>query len=68
MTSDDKRLEVAASLREALRLAYDLSNTGVSMRDDSTLCLLWAMLTGSDSVVRSTTSLFGELGEVVGGT
>lgn len=52
----------------ALRLAYDLSNTGVSMRDDSTLCLLWAMLTGSDSVVRSTTSLFGELGEVVGGT
>lgn len=44
----------------ALRLAYDLSIPGVSMRDDSTSCLLWAMLTGSDSVVRSTTGLFDE--------
>lgn len=44
----------------ALRLAYDLSIPGVSMRGDSTSCLLWAMLTGSDSVVRSTTGLFDE--------
>lgn len=44
----------------ALRLAYDLTIPGVSMRDDSTSFLLWAMLTGSDSVMRPTTDPFDE--------
>lgn len=43
---------------DALCLAYDLTVHGTSMRDDSTPCLLWAMLTGSDSVMRSTAGLF----------
>lgn len=39
----------------ALRLTYDLRiHDGLSLRDDSTLCLLWAMLIGNYSLWRTT--------------
>ena len=50
----------------ALRLAYDLRiHDGLSLRDDSTLCLLWAMLVGSYSLRRTTRSVFSDRYEEV---
>lgn len=45
----------------SLRLRYDLSMRGAgSLREDSTLCLLWAMLMDSYSRWRTTGGLFIE--------
>lgn len=45
----------------SLRLRYDLSMRGSrSLREDSTLCLLWAMLMDSYSRWRTTGGLFIE--------
>lgn len=45
----------------ALRLTYDLQMQAVkSLREDSTLCLLWAMLMGSYSRWRTTGDVFYE--------
>lgn len=48
----------------SLRLRYDLSMRGTgSLREDSTLCLLWAMLMDSYSRWRTTGDVFRETGE-----
>lgn len=48
----------------ALRLTYDLRILAAkSLREDSTLCLLWAMLTDSYSRWRTTGDMFNETGE-----
>lgn len=48
----------------SLRLRYDLSMRGTgSLREDSTLCLLWAMLMDSYSTCRTTGDVFRETGE-----
>ena len=48
----------------SLRLRYDLGMRGAgSLREDSTLCLLWAMLTDSYSRWRTTGDVFRETGE-----
>lgn len=46
----------------SLRLTYDLQMQAVkkSLREDSTLCLLWSMLTGSYSAWRKTVPVFSE--------
>lgn len=45
----------------ALRLAYDLRiHDGLSLRDDSTLCLLWAMLIGNYSLWRTTRNVLSD--------
>ena len=45
----------------SLRLTYDLQMQAVkSLREDSTLCLLWAMLMDSYSRWRTTGGLFNE--------
>lgn len=47
-----------------LRLTYDLRmQAAKSLREDSTLCLLWAMLMGSYSRWRTTGDVFSEMGE-----
>lgn len=47
-----------------LRLAYDCGMRGTgSLRDDSTLCLLWAMLTRSYSTWRTTVPVFSQRSE-----
>ena len=44
-----------------LRLAYDRGMRDTeSLRDDSTLCLLWSMLTGSYSAWRTTVPVFSQ--------
>jgi hypothetical protein len=49
-----------------LRLAYDRGMRGTeSLRDDSTLCLLWSMLTGSYSIWRTTRDVFSDCHEAV---
>ena len=49
-----------------LRLAYDRGMRGTeSLRDDSTLCLLWLMLTGSYSIWRTTRDVFSDCHEAV---
>ena len=49
-----------------LRLAYDCGMRGTgSLRDDSTLCLLWSMLTGSYSIWRTTRDVFSDCHEAV---
>lgn len=48
----------------SLRLRYDLGMRGAgSLREDSTLCLLWAMLMDSYSRWRTTGAVFVETGE-----
>lgn len=48
----------------ALRLTYDLRmQAAKSLREDSTLCLLWAMLMDSYSRWRTTWDVFNETGE-----
>lgn len=48
----------------ALRLTYDLRMLAAkSLREDSTLCLLWAMLMDSYSRWRTTWDVFNETGE-----
>ena len=48
----------------ALRLVYDRSLRGIqNLREDSTLCLLWAMLMDSCSRWRTTGDVFSEMGE-----
>lgn len=48
----------------ALRLVYDRSLRGMqNLREDSTLCLLWAMLMDSYSRWRTTGDVFSEMGE-----
>lgn len=48
----------------ALRLTYDFQMQAVkSLREDSTLCLLWAMLMDSYSRWRTTGDVFSEMGE-----
>lgn len=43
----------------SLRLRYDLRTQGrLSLREDSTSCLLWSMLTGSDAVLRTSRDVF----------
>lgn len=43
----------------SLRLRYDLRMQGrLSLREDSTSCLLWSMLTGSDAVLRTSRDVF----------
>lgn len=45
----------------SLRMRYDLEMRGtLSLREDSTLCLLWAMLMGSYSRWRTTGGVFNE--------
>lgn len=47
-----------------LRLTYDLRmQAAKSLREDSTLCLLWAMLMDSYSRWRTTGDVFSEMGE-----
>lgn len=47
-----------------LRLAYDCRMQGAdSLRDDSTLCLLWSMLTSSYSTWRTTRNVFSQQSE-----
>lgn len=47
-----------------LRLTYDLRmQAAKSLREDSTLCLLWAMLMDSYSRWRTTWDVFNETGE-----
>ena len=49
-----------------LRLTYDLRMQGApSLRDDSTLCLLWSMLTGSYSAWRTTKDVFNQRSEEI---
>ena len=49
-----------------LRLAYDCGMRGTeSLREDSTLCLLWSMLTGSYSTWRTTVPVFSDCHEAV---
>ena len=49
-----------------LRLAYDCRMQGAeSLRDDSTLCLLWSMLTSSYSTWRTTRDVFSQLSEEI---
>ena len=49
-----------------LRLAYDLRMQGAdSLRDDSTLCLLWSMLTRSYSAWRTTKDVFSQRSEEI---
>lgn len=51
----------------ALRLTYDLRmQAAKSLREDSTLCLLWAMLMDSYSRWRTTGDVFSEMGENCG--
>lgn len=51
-------------LLSALRLTYDLRmQAAKSLREDSTLCLLWAMLMDSYSRWRTTWDVFNETGE-----
>lgn len=51
----------------ALRLAYDLRiHDGLSLRDDSTLCLLWAMLVGNCSLWRTTRNVLSDRYEEAG--
>ncbi len=48
----------------SLRLRYDLRMRGfLNLREDSTLCLLWAMLMDSYSRWRTTGNVFNERGE-----
>lgn len=48
----------------SLRLRYDLEMRGtLSLREDSTLCLLWAMLMDSYCRWRTTGAVFVETGE-----
>lgn len=48
----------------ALRLTYDLQmQAAKSLREDSTLCLLWAMLMDSYSRWRTTGDVFYETGD-----
>lgn len=48
----------------ALRLTYDIRmQAAKSLREDSTLCLLWAMLMDSYSRWRTTWDVFNETGE-----
>lgn len=48
----------------ALRLVYDRGLRGIqNLREDSTLCLLWAMLMDSYSRWRTTWDVFNETGE-----
>lgn len=48
----------------SLRLRYDLDMRGTaSLREDSTLCLLWAMLMDSYSRWRTTGDVFNETGD-----
>lgn len=48
----------------ALRLTYDIRmQAAKSLREDSTLCLLWAMLMDSYSRWRTTGDVFSEMGE-----
>lgn len=48
----------------ALRLTYDLQmQAAKSLREDSTLCLLWAMLMDSYTRWRTTGAVFVETGE-----
>lgn len=50
----------------ALRLAYDLRiHDGSSLRDDSTLCLLWSMLASSYSTWRTTRDVFNQPSEEI---
>ena len=47
-----------------LRLAYDRGMRDMeSLRDDSTLCLLWSMLMGSYSIWRTTRDVFSDIKE-----
>lgn len=47
----------------SLRLRYNLEMRGaLSLREDSTLCLLWAMLMDSYSSWRTTRDVFSEMG------
>ena len=47
-----------------LRLTYDLRmQAAKSLREDSTLCLLWSMLMDSYSRWRTTGDVFSEMGE-----
>lgn len=48
-------------MHRRLRLTYDLQMQAVkSLREDSTLCLLWAMLMDSYSRWRTTGGVFNE--------
>lgn len=50
----------------SLRLRYDLGMRGnLNLREDSTLCLLWAMLMDSYSTWRTTKDVFSDCHEAV---